>query len=125
MLYRRTEKRILQGGDLCARAGFPQLPQEPPRPKGLPHSPMLLERSSFRTMRVSALRTTKIDFAADVRDHRRAYLGGAMKRYFIFGILVSGVLALALLGWALGAVRWTLTGSSRPDASEGLTPALT
>jgi hypothetical protein len=75
-------------------------------------------------MRVSALRTTKIDFAADVRDHRRAYLGGAMKRYFIFGILVSGVLALALLGWALGAVRWTLTGSSRPDASEGLTPAL-
>jgi len=27
-----------------------------------------------------------------------------MKRYFIFGILVSGVLALALVGWALGAV---------------------
>ncbi|HEY8725262.1 MAG TPA: hypothetical protein VIL91_01005 [Gaiellaceae bacterium] len=48
-----------------------------------------------------------------------------MKRYFIFGILVSGVLALALVGWALGAVRWTLTGSSKPDGSEGLTPALT
>ncbi len=47
-----------------------------------------------------------------------------MKRNFIFGILVSGVLALALLGWALDAVRWTLTGSSKPDESEGLTPAL-
>jgi hypothetical protein len=47
-----------------------------------------------------------------------------MKRYFIFGILVSGVLALALAGWALDAVRWTLTGSAKPDVSEGLTPAL-
>ncbi len=47
-----------------------------------------------------------------------------MKRYLLFGILVSGVLALAVLGWTLGAVRWTLTGSSRPDEAEGLTPAL-
>jgi hypothetical protein len=56
-------------------------------------------------------------FTADVRDHRSAYFAEAMKRYFIFGILVSGVLALALLGWALDAVRWTLTGSSKPHLS--------
>jgi hypothetical protein len=43
-----------------------------------------------------------------------------MKRNLIFGILVSGVLAIALLGWALDALRWTLTGSAKPD----LTPAL-
>ena len=43
-----------------------------------------------------------------------------MKRYFIFGILVSGVLALALLGWALDALRWTLTGSAKPDLSPAL-----
>ena len=49
----------------------------------------------------------------------------AMKRYFIFGILVAGVLAIALLGWALGAARWTLTGSTKRDESDGLTPALT
>ena len=60
-------------------------------------------------------------FAADVRDHRSAYVGGTMKRYFIFGILVSGVLALALLGWALDALRWTLTGSAKPDLSPALT----
>jgi len=48
-----------------------------------------------------------------------------MKRYLLFGILVSGVLVLALAGWALGAVRWTLTGSARPDAADGLTPAWT
>ena len=48
-----------------------------------------------------------------------------MKRYLIFGILVSGVLVLALAGWALGALRWTLTGSARPDTAEGLTPAWT
>jgi hypothetical protein len=48
-----------------------------------------------------------------------------MKRYLIFGILVSGVLALALAGWALGAVRWTLTGSARPDPADGLNPAWT
>jgi hypothetical protein len=65
-----------------------------------------------------------MSFAADVRDHRSAYVEGAMKRYFIFGILVSGVLGLALLGWALDAVRWTLTGSSKPNVSEGLTAAL-
>ena len=59
-------------------------------------------------------------FAADVRDYRCAYVEGAMKRYFIFGILVSGVLALALLGWALDAVRWTLTGSAKPDLSPAL-----
>jgi hypothetical protein len=59
-------------------------------------------------------------FTADVRDHRSAYFAEAMKRYFIFGILVSGVLALALLGWALDAVRWTLTGSSKPDLSPAL-----
>lgn len=44
-----------------------------------------------------------------------------MKRYLIFGIVVGGVLAIALLGWALDAMRWTLTGSAKPD----LTPALT
>ena len=66
-----------------------------------------------------------MDFAADVREHRRAYGDGTMKRYLIFGILVSGVLVLALAGWALGALRWTLTGSARPDAAEGLTPAWT
>ena len=43
-----------------------------------------------------------------------------MKRNLIFGILVSGVLAIALLGWALDALRWTLTGSAKPE----LTPAL-
>jgi hypothetical protein len=43
-----------------------------------------------------------------------------MKRYLIFGILVSGVLALAVLGWALDAVRWT-TGSAKPDLSPALT----
>jgi hypothetical protein len=43
-----------------------------------------------------------------------------MKRNLIFGILVSGVLAVALIGWALDAVRWALTGSAKPD----LTPAL-
>lgn len=43
-----------------------------------------------------------------------------MKRYLIFGILISGVLAIALLGWALDAVRWTLTGSAKPH----LRPAL-
>ena len=66
-----------------------------------------------------------MDFAADVRDHRQAYGDGAMKRYLIFGILVSGVLALARAGWALGAVRWTLTGSARPDPADGLNPAWT
>lgn len=65
-----------------------------------------------------------MDLAADVRDHRPAYGGRTMKRYLLFGILVSGVLALALLGWTLGAVRWTLTGSSKPDEAEGLTLAL-
>ncbi len=49
----------------------------------------------------------------------------AMKRYFIFGILVAGVLAIALLGWALGAVRWTLTGSAKSHEADGLAPALT
>jgi hypothetical protein len=48
----------------------------------------------------------------------------AMKRYLIFGILVAGVLALALAGWALGAIRWTLTGSRKRDEAPGLTPAL-
>ncbi|MDQ5820060.1 MAG: hypothetical protein M3540_01285 [Actinomycetota bacterium] len=48
-----------------------------------------------------------------------------MKRYFIFGILVAGVLAIALLGWALGAVRWTLTGSAKSHEADGLAPALT
>jgi hypothetical protein len=48
-----------------------------------------------------------------------------MKRYLIFGILVSGVLVLALAGWALGGLRWTLTGSARPDAADGLAPAWT
>jgi hypothetical protein len=43
-----------------------------------------------------------------------------MKRNLIFGILVSGVLAIALIGWALDALRWTLTGSAKP----GLSPAL-
>jgi hypothetical protein len=65
-----------------------------------------------------------MDFPDDVRDHRQAY-GECMKRYFIFGILVAGVLALALVGWALGAVRWTLTGSAKRDEADGLTPALT
>lgn len=62
-----------------------------------------------------------IQLTADVWDRLAPYGGRAMKRYFIFGILVSGVLALALIGWALDAVRWTLTGSAKPD----LTPALT
>jgi hypothetical protein len=43
-----------------------------------------------------------------------------MKRYLLVGILVSGVLAIALLGWAVDGVRWTLTGSAKP----GLSPAL-
>jgi hypothetical protein len=43
-----------------------------------------------------------------------------MKRYLLFGILVIGVLAIASIGWALNAVRWTLTGSAKP----GLSPAV-
>ena len=66
-----------------------------------------------------------MDFAADVRNRRQAYGDRTMKRYLLFGILVSGVLVLALAGWVLGAVRWTLTGSARPDAADGLTPAWT
>ena len=48
-----------------------------------------------------------------------------MKRYLIFGIVVAGVLSLALVGWALSAVRWTFTGSRKRDDAEALTPALT
>ena len=48
----------------------------------------------------------------------------AVKRYLYFGILVAGVLAIALLGWAVGAVRWTLTGSTKRADSDGLKPAL-
>lgn len=44
-----------------------------------------------------------------------------MKRYLLFGILVSGVLALAILGWALDAVRWTLMGSAKPSLSRAVT----
>lgn len=44
-----------------------------------------------------------------------------MKRYLLFGILVSGVLALAILGWALDAARWTLTGSAKPGLSRAVT----
>jgi hypothetical protein len=65
-----------------------------------------------------------MDFAADVRDNRRAYRERAMKRYLIFGVLVAGVLALAILGWAVSAVRWTLTGSAKRDDADGLAPAL-
>ena len=43
-----------------------------------------------------------------------------MKRTIILGILVCGVLSIALLGWALDAVRWTLTGSAKPDLSPAL-----
>ena len=43
-----------------------------------------------------------------------------MKRYLLVGILISGVLAIAVLGWALDAVRWTLTGSAKPDLSPAL-----
>lgn len=66
-----------------------------------------------------------MDSAADVRDNRRAYREEAMKRYLIFGILVAGVLGLALLGWAVSAVRWTLTGSARRGEADGLAPVLT
>ena len=48
----------------------------------------------------------------------------AMKRYLYFGIIVAGVLSIALLGWAVSAVRWTLTGSAKRAESDGLTPAL-
>ncbi|MDX6449342.1 MAG: hypothetical protein QOD08_1805, partial [Gaiellaceae bacterium] len=67
----------------------------------------------------------EIELPADVRDDRQAYGDGTMKRYLLFAILVSGVLLLALAGWALGAVRWTLTGSAKPDAADGLSPAWT
>ena len=66
-----------------------------------------------------------MDFVADVRDRRQAYGDRTMKRYLLFGIFVSGVLVLALAGWALGALRWALTGSARPHAADGLTPAWT
>jgi hypothetical protein len=66
-----------------------------------------------------------MDSAADVRDDRRAYREEAMKRYLIFGILVAGVLSLALLGWAMSAVRWTFTGSTKGGEADGLAPALT
>jgi hypothetical protein len=66
-----------------------------------------------------------MDSAADVRDNRQAYRGEAMKRYLIFGILVAGVLSLALLGWAVSAVRWTLTGSAKRRGADGFAPVLT
>ena len=46
-----------------------------------------------------------------------------MKRRLLFGTLVLGVLLLALLGWTVGTLRWTLTG--RRKRRETFAPALT
>ena len=36
-----------------------------------------------------------------------------MKRWLLFALLAVGLLLLALAGWAVQGVRWTLTGQSR------------
>ena len=36
-----------------------------------------------------------------------------MKRWLLFTLLAFGLLFLALAGWAIQGVRWTLTGSRR------------
>jgi hypothetical protein len=46
-----------------------------------------------------------------------------MKRYLLFGILVAGVLLVAVLGWAVDGARWALTGAAKGD-SGALAPAL-
>jgi hypothetical protein len=37
-----------------------------------------------------------------------------MKRRLLITLLAVGLVTLALLGWAVQGVRWTLTGSRRP-----------
>ena len=46
-----------------------------------------------------------------------------MKRMLLITLLAVGLVTLALLGWAVQGVRWTLTGSRRPRTR--LAPALT
>jgi hypothetical protein len=36
-----------------------------------------------------------------------------MKRWLLLSLLAFGLLLLALAGWAVQGVRWTLTGSRR------------
>ena len=44
-----------------------------------------------------------------------------MKRGFLITLLAVGLLTLALAGWAIQGIRWTLTGSRR--ARTRLAPA--
>jgi len=39
-----------------------------------------------------------------------------MKRLLLFTVVAFGLLLLALAGWAVQGVRWTLTGSGRRRA---------
>jgi len=38
---------------------------------------------------------------------------GDVKRWLLLTVIAFGLLFLALAGWAVQGVRWTLTGSSR------------